>query len=154
MSMRRAIIVGALVGGCAVSPVIHFGEGKSPKQAQRDTMSEFGPARLATGEKWSGEIVTKKVRVWADNPYRTQNIHWEQSFDEPLELANLVMTSIFGLRLVPEYVAWDRDVPGATLTDDIHALQERDPGDDVFAVIGLTSSLPLVSATFEQLGLG
>ena len=33
------------------------------------------------------------------------------------------------------------------------ALIEIDPGDDVFAVVGLTSSLPLVSATFDELGL-
>ncbi len=33
------------------------------------------------------------------------------------------------------------------------ALQERDPGDDVFAVVVLTSSLPLVSAMFDELGL-
>jgi biopolymer transport protein ExbD len=116
-------------------------------------MNEIGPARLATGETWKGDVETVKVRVWADNPYRTQNIKWQATFDDPLELTNVVMTPLFGVKLVAEYQAWDRDVPGATLEDDLNALRERDSGDDVFVVIGLTSSLPLVSATFEQLGL-
>lgn len=130
-----------------------FGEGKSAKQAQRDTMNEFGPARLATGERWQGEVITKKIRVWADRQYRAQNVHWQETFAEPLELANVVLEPVIGVRLVAEYVEWDRHEPGATLTDDIQALGALDPGTDVFAVIGLTSSLPLVSSTFEQLGL-
>ena len=139
-------------GGC-VSPVMHFGEGKTAKQAQHDTMASFGPARLATGEKWAGEVQTRKIRVWADNQYRTQNRHWQQSFEQPLELANVVIEPILGIRFVAEYVEWERYEPGSTLTDDIKALEERDPGTDVFAVIGLTSSLSLVTATFDQLGL-
>lgn len=143
----------AVVLGACISPVMTFGEGKSAKQAQRDTMTSFGPARLATGEKWSGEVTTRKVRVWADNQYRAQNRQWQQTFEEPLGLANLVITPLFGLALTAEYTAWERDVPGATLGDALAALQEQDPGEHVFAVIGLTSSLPLVSATFDQLGL-
>lgn len=141
------------LGGCLVSPVMHFGAGKSAKEAQHDTMAEFSPARLGTDEHWKGEIATKKIRVWADNQYRTQNIHWQQTFEESLELTNSIISELLGVRLVPEYAVWDRDVPGATLMDSIKALQEQDPGDDVLVVIGLTSSLPLVSATFDELGL-
>jgi len=135
-----------------MSPVVSFGEGKTAKEAQRDTMSELGPARLVTGEKWSGDVETRKIRVWADEQYRAQNRQWQRTFEQPLELTNLVITPLFGLRLTAEYVVWDRHVPDATLADALAALQERDPGVDVFVVIGLTSSLPLVSATFDQLG--
>ncbi len=150
--MYRALACVAL-SGCLVSPVMHFGAGKSAKEAQHDTMAEFGPARLGTDEQWKGEIATKKIRVWADNQYRTQNIHWQETFEESLELTNSIISQLLGVRLVPQYSVWDRDVPGATLMDSIKALQEQDPGDDVFVVIGLTSSLPLVSATFDELGL-
>lgn len=150
--MLRAVVVGVVTIGC-MSPVMKFGSGKSATQAQRDTMSDLGPARLVTGDKWSGEVTTRKVRVWADDQYRAQNRQWQKSFDEPLELANLVIEPLFGLRLVAEYLVWDRNVPGARLADDIMALQARDPGNDVFAVVGLTSSLPLVSSTFDELGL-
>jgi biopolymer transport protein ExbD len=152
MSMYRALVCVAL-SGCLVSPVMHFGAGKSAKEAQHDTMAEFGPARLGTDEHWKGEITTKKVRVWADNQYRTQNIHRQETFEESLELTNSIIRELLGVRLVPEYAVWDRDVPGSTLMDGIKVLQEQDPGDDVFVVIGLTSSLPLVSATFDELGL-
>lgn len=146
------LLVACMVAGC-ITPVIPIGGGKSRKQAQRETMTGIGPSRLVLTPKWSGEITTRKIRVLADVPYRTQNRQWQKSFEEPLELANLVMTRTFGLRLEAEYVAWDRHEPGSRLTDDMVALQARDQGTDVFAVIGLTSSLPLVSATFEELGL-
>jgi biopolymer transport protein ExbD len=148
----RALTIALFTAGC-ISPVMHFGPGKTAKQAQHDTMAEFGPAHLVTGETWSGEVTTVKLRVWADSEYRTQNIHWQDTFEQPLELANLVLTPLFGVHMVAEYAVWDRDVPSATLTDDIVALEELDPGKDVFAVVGLTSSLPLVSATFDELGI-
>jgi len=151
LTVARWVVVAALLPSC-MSPVMQFGEGKSAKQAQRDTMNDFAPARLAGDAKWSGEVSTRKLRVWADNQYRTQNIRWQQSFEGPLELANVVLTPLFGLRLVPEYHVWERHVAGSTLADDLAALAKRDPGDDVFAVVGLTSALPLVSATFDELG--
>lgn len=146
-------VMGCLLASCLMTPVMTFGEGKTAKQAQRDTMHELGPAQLATSGAWRGDVTTKKIRVWADGPYRAQNVKWQQSFEGPLELANLVLGGSVGVRLVPEYVAWERHEPGSTLTDDIEALAARDPGDDVFIVVGLTSSLPLVSATFDDLGV-
>lgn len=152
MHIVRGLVLCALVAGC-MTPVMHFGEGKTAQQAQHDTMAEIGPKRLVTGEKWQGEVEKRKVRVWADAQYRSQNRQWQKSFDDPLALANLVITPLFGLELVADYQVWDRHVPEATLHDDLAALIEQDPGNDVFAVIGLTSSLPLVSATFDELGL-
>jgi hypothetical protein len=131
---------------------MRFGGGKSAKEAQHETMSDLAPARLATESTWAGDIATRKIRVWADDQYRAQNVRWQQSFEEPLERANLVLTAVFGLRLVPEYHAWERHVAGSTVAADLEALAGRDPGHDVLLVVGLTSSLPLVSATFDDLG--
>lgn len=130
-----------------------FGGGKTPKQAQQQTMSDFTPGRLVVEAKWDGEVTTKKIRVWADSQFRTQNIKWQQTFESTIELANVVLEPLFGLRLVAEYRAWQRHVPATTLADDLEALAAHDPGTDVFAVVGLTSSLPLVSSTFDELGL-
>jgi len=152
--MKRVVgcwIVVWLVAGC-MSPVMHFGAGKSPRQAQQETMSDLAPVRLETESRWSGEITTRKIRVWADDQYRAQNVRWQRSFEEPLELANLVLGAVFGLRLVPEYHVWERHAPGSTIAAELEALEERDPGRDVLIVVGLTSSLPLVSATFDDLG--
>ncbi len=149
-AVRCCVVVG-LSAGC-ISPVMRFGGGKSAKEAQYQAMSELAPVQLETEAKWAGEITTRKIRVWADDQYRAQNVRWQQSFEGPLELTNLVLTSLFGLRLVPEFHAWDRHVAGSTIGADLEALAERDPGRDVLMVVGLTSSLPLVSATFDELG--
>lgn len=151
LSVVRCCVVIGLSAGC-VSPVMHFGSGKSAKEAQRETMSDFTPVQLETQSKWAGEITTRKIRVWADDQYRAQNVRWQQSFEAPLELTNLVLTSLFGLRLVPEYRVWERHVAGSTVAEALEALAERDPGRDVLIVVGLISSLPLVSATFDELG--
>jgi hypothetical protein len=150
--MRFLVGLVVLVAGC-ISPVMTFGDGKTAKQAQRDTMADFGPARLVVNEKWAGPVVGKRVRVWADTQYRAQNVKWQQTFEATLELTNLVLEPLFGLQLVADYRAWDRHAPASSLADDLAALEAHDAGEDgVFAVIGLTSSLPLVSATFDELG--
>src|SRR5215813_7207543 len=150
-SVVRWSVVVCLLHGC-VSPVMRFGEGKSATEAQHEAMSDLTPVQLATEAKWAGDIVTRTIRVWADDHYRSQNVRWQRSFDETLELANLVLTSVFGLRVVAEYHVWERHAPGSMLADDLEALAERDPGQNAFIVVGLTSSLPLVSATFDELG--
>lgn len=143
-------MAGVLVG--CMSPVMTFGGGKSPRQAQHEVMSDLAPVQIATERTWSGEISTRKIRVWADDQYRAQNLRWQQSFEGPLELANLVLTSQLGLRLVPEFRTWERHAAGSTIAADLEALSQGDRGDGAFLVVGLTSALPLVSATFDDLG--
>lgn len=146
-------VAAVLVSAC-VSPVMHFGAGKSAHQAQHDTLAEFLPPQLDMTPAWHEAVRTAKLRVWADDDFRAQNLHWEHVFGEQLDYANAVLEPVLGLHLIADYRAWDFRAPaGSTLADDLHALEQRDPGDDVLAVIGLTSSLSLVTATFEQLGL-
>lgn len=147
--MQRLVVV--VLVGC-ISPVIPIGSGKSARQAQHDTMTNMTPARLSVEGRWGGDVTTTRIRVWGDSQYRAQNVKWQKSFEEPLEIANNVLTPLFGLKLVADYQVWERHAPGSSLSDDIAALTEIDPGDGVFAVIGLTTSLPLVSATIDDLG--
>jgi hypothetical protein len=150
---RVKVFAVVLVSAC-MSPVMHFGAGKSAHQAQHDTLAEFLPPQLDMTPAWHEAPRTAKIRVWADDDFRAQNIHWEHVFGEQLDYANAVLEPVLGLHLVADYHAWDfRAPPGSSLADDLHALEQHDPGDDVLAVIGLTSSLSLVTATFEQLGL-
>jgi biopolymer transport protein ExbD len=146
------VAVVVMLAAC-MSPVMQFGAGKSRTQAQRDTMREFTPSRLVADATWTGPVETRKIRVHADNQYRAQNVHWQKTFEESLEIANLIMKPLFGLALVAEYHSWERHVAGSTLEDDLGALEALDPGTDVIAVIGLTSSLALASATFDSIGL-
>ena len=140
--------------GCLITPVMHFGEGKSARQSQQDIVAEHvAPASFERSHEWDGKVSTVRIRVWADDAYRAQNVHWQQTFEAELEHANDVLGGMFGVRLVAELRSWSHAAAGATLEDSLQALAELDPGDDVLTVVGLTSSLGLVAATFEKLGV-
>jgi biopolymer transport protein ExbD len=151
------VVVAALLAGCLISPPIHFGGGKSPEQAQRDTLAKLMPPQLGgdSGDEATPppDVRDRRMRVWADDQFRAQNVHWERTFQDELDYANSVLAPLLGIRFVADYQAWSRHAPSATLADSLLALAEQDRGDDVFAVVGLTSSLGLTSATFEQIGL-
>jgi hypothetical protein len=152
-AMKKWVLVMVLSGCFVASPVVRFGSGKSASEAQHDEAAKLTPPALVVDGEWSGEIRTEKVSVWADDDYRAQNVHWQRTFDEELDYANHVLGSIVGLKLVPEYHDWPHHEPGHTLDEDLTELAQADPGDGVLTVIGLTSSMGLVSATFDQIGL-
>jgi hypothetical protein len=152
--MRLGVVVIFATGCFAQTPVITFGQGKSAKEAQHDQVNRLTPPTLVADEEWTGQIQTARIRVWADDEFRAQNVTWQRTFDEELGNANAVLGPWFGIKLEAEYQTWQHHAPGATLDEMLTELQQQDPGTDVFAVVGLTSSLSLVSATFEQLGVG
>ncbi|HET9624294.1 MAG TPA: matrixin family metalloprotease [Kofleriaceae bacterium] len=150
----KGVVVGAvLMAGCFVSPVLHFGDGKTRQQAQHETYERVTPASFADPHAWVGAVTTAKIRVWADDAYRAQNVHWQQAFQDQLEHVNDVLAGMFGVRLVAELRAWPRHAPGASLDETLDALSQDDAGDDVLSVVGLTSSIGLAAATFDQLGV-
>lgn len=139
--------------GCLISPVVHFGGGKSAREAQHEEYERVTPASFARHPQWAGEVSTAQLRVWADDAYRAQNLHWQRTFQDQLDLANEVLAATFGVRLVADYRVWRRHAPGASLEDSLDALARVDAGDGVLSAIGLTSSISLAAARFEQLGL-
>jgi len=147
------IVVLVMLAGCFVSPVMHFGGGKSAKESQHDQAAKMTPPALVTDREWNGTIATVKVRIYADDQFRAQNLHWQEAVEGEVAYANEVLGPEYGIKLVPEYREWSRNAPGESLEDALRELEQLDTGRDVMTVIGLTSSLSLVSATFEQLGL-
>lgn len=151
--MKSKLLV-LVMGGCfAATPVIRFGSGKSEKEAQHDRAAELTPPVLVADGEWSGEIKVARIRVWADDEYRAQNVHWERTFGDSLDYANEVLAPLLGMRIEAEYHAWQHHAPGNTLAQDLDELEQQDPGNGVLTVIGLTSSQGLTTATFEELGL-
>jgi hypothetical protein len=144
--------VGLVLAGC-ISPVMHFGDGKSAKQAQHDTLNELIPSTLDTSRAYAGQVRNAKVVVYADDEYRAQNLKWEQTFEDQLSRANAVLEPQFGLHLSADYHVWNHHAPGNSLDQDLDELRALDDGRGALTVIGLTSSLGLVSATFELLGV-
>jgi predicted Zn-dependent protease len=153
-SVGVLVVCGWLASACLISPVMHFGEGKSARESQHDIATEHvAPSSFERSHDWDGRISSARIRVWADDAYRAQNLHWQQTFEDELEHANEVLGGMFGVRLVAELRSWSRAAPAATLEDTLRALAELDPGDDVLTVVGLTSSTAIVAATFEQIGV-
>jgi hypothetical protein len=150
MMLKLVAVLG--LASCIVTPVMRFGGGKSAPQAQHETLAKFTPGRLSFEKRWNGPVMDAKIRIYADDEYRTQNRRWRDAFDDHLAYVNAVLGANFGVRLTADYRDWNRHAPGATLAQSLEALQELDAGDNVLTVVGLTSSLTLASATFEQLG--
>ncbi|HEX7843089.1 MAG TPA: M12 family metallo-peptidase [Kofleriaceae bacterium] len=151
----KLVAVGVMVMlcGCLISPVIRFGSGKSAHQVQQEEYGRVTPASFAGHHEWAGDVSTATLRVWADDAYRAQNLHWQQTLQDQLDAANEVLAATFGVRLVADYRVWQRHAPGASLEESLDALAQIDAGDGVLSVVGLTSSVSLVAATFEQIGL-
>jgi len=151
--MKLVVVVGAFVMVCGcLSPVMRFGGGKSVHEVQQEEYGRVTPTSFAGHHEWAGDVRTARIHVWADDAYRAQNLHWQQTIQDQLEAANEVLAATFGVRLVADYRVWQRHAPGASLEESLDALDELDAGEDVLSVVGLTSSISLVSATFEQLG--
>jgi hypothetical protein len=131
-----------------------FGGGKSRTQAQHDVLEEFTPPGLDTDPVSNAPVKDVRVRVWADEEYRSQNTQWRQAAEHVVDEANKVLVAKLRLRLVADYQPWSyRAEPSDKLPDRLLALAQHDPGNGVFAVIGLTSSMGIVEATFEELGV-
>jgi len=122
-------------------------------KTERKLLGKEVPAVLEARTKFEGSIRTAKVRVWADNDYRSQNLRWKQGFGDQLDYANQLLEPMLGLRLEAEYRDWDRRAPQAPLRETAAELAAMDPGDDVAWVFGLTSALPLLSQTTDELGV-
>lgn len=148
-------VAAVLASGCfLVGPPIPIGGGgKSPAQLQRQGIGKLLPAQLTATRRWTGEVRVAKLRVWADAEHRAQNVRWQHGFDEQLDHVNQVLIPMLGVRLEAEYRSWEHHAPSTTLAEHLEALAGQDPGEDVVWVVGLTSSLSLVSPTFDQLGV-
>lgn len=131
---------------------MHFG-GPSSARAEHATATRVTPPILDVESTWRGPVIAATIRVWADDDYRAQNVHWEATFADELAYANEVLAAQFGVRLVADYRVWSRQAPGATLAESLDELAAHDTGAGVIAVVGLTSSATLATATFEKQGL-
>ena len=153
--MKRVAVSLAVLfaSGCFVSPVIPFGGGVSSEKAQRVGIEQQVPALLTAGQTWKGPTRVARVRVWADDEYRAQNVRWQRGFEEQLVYVNAVLAEMLGIRLEAEYHAWQRHAPEAPLSEHLAALVRQDAGDDVQFVVGLTSALGLVAESFEKIGV-
>jgi predicted Zn-dependent protease len=146
--MHRVVIALALA--------VAAGCGGNVINIQRKILHDEMPAVIEmtdAGKRWKGEPRIAKVRIYADEEYRAQNMRWKHGFTDQIDYANQLLEPAFGVRLEPEFKDWDRRAGEASLAETLKALVDLDAGDDVAWVIGLTSSLTIVSDSVDALGM-
>jgi biopolymer transport protein ExbD len=153
--MAVALVVGC--GNRTVKTIVHefYKSGPKKRSYEQIVKDDATPPALVADALWSAPVRTVTIRVWADDEYRAQHMHWRRSFQEQLDYANEVLVALLGVRLEPDYREWNRRAgPEVRLEDSLDALKAQDRASDgVFAVVGLTSSLSLVSRSYEKLGV-
>jgi len=128
---------------------------RSPKDVQRDYARSLRPAEVAPEAPAPGvPIRTLRARAYVDREYRAQTLRWSQRIEQQVARANRVLEAQFGARLeLVEVREWERADRTGELPVAMAELAALDPGSDVDWVIGFVSSLPVFSASHEQLGL-
>lgn len=126
------------------------------RQAGHDRrwLRKLTPAPLGVEHPHRGEPRVAKVRVWVDEDFRAQRVHWREEVSEQLDDANQFLEPALGLRL--EAIAiepWAIRTAGRELGNALEELERVDPGVDVPWVLGLVSSVPMVAASYEQIGM-
>jgi len=148
--VAAAVAAVALVG-CFHSGLMQIGAGK---KAQRRQLAKAAPAELEVTNPWQGEPRPAKVRVWVDEDFRSQNLHWRAEIEEQIDEANQILIPALGVRLdVAAIEPWPARSAGRSVEEALIDLEQRDPGDGATWVIGYMSSLSMVSSGFEQLGM-
>jgi tetratricopeptide (TPR) repeat protein len=150
--VQRAVAVAVMLGiaitaGCASNPYAQR------VRAERTVLAKYIPAALEATKRYDGEVRVAKVRIYADERYRAQNMAWERKFGDELDYANQLFEPLLGLRLEAEYRKWERAGDDTSLLPTVEALAALDPGTDVAWVIGLTGSLEIVSTSSDELGM-
>lgn len=95
-----------------------------------------------------------RVRLYASQEYRAQRAGWQSRVTKMVDSAGEVLGPAFGVRLeVVDARSWNAECDPESLEACLQELALYDPGDDVDWVIGLISSVPHFSATFDELGM-
>jgi tetratricopeptide (TPR) repeat protein len=129
-------------------------KGPSRKVVQRHNLALITPVPLESTNPWKGEPRELKVRVYLDEDFRAQTMHWKQQIEEQFDDANQFLVPALGIRLeIVSYEMWEQRSASMSMGELAAALAAHDPGDDVAWVVGYVSSLSVASSSFEQLGV-
>jgi hypothetical protein len=95
-----------------------------------------------------------RVRLYASQEYRAQRAGWQSRVAKMVDAAGEVLGPAFGVRLeVVDARSWNAECDPESLDECLQELALYDPGDDVDWVVGLISSVPRFTATFDELGM-
>lgn len=147
--MRSVVIAGAVVCLAGSSACLR----DQVKSEQKRFAKRHTPATLKARGKVQGDPRPVKLRVYAGHEYRAQNRRWREQFESYLDLANQILVPELGLQMqVAGYESWTRQAPGDKMDKMLEELEGADAGADVDVVVGLVSSLSVVTTTMRDLG--
>ncbi len=132
------------LGGCTTAWYSAYQRQKESEEALRPRAPEQPAA--------AGTLTPVRVRVWADDGFRSQNVDWQGQVRRQIERANQILAAE-GVELVlAEARPWSR-ATGTSLEDDLAALEVYDNAPDVDLVVGMVSALRAFSDAMHLLGM-
>lgn len=141
------VLQGCLFGGSVGGP-------KKSASVEKRRVLDLTPSQFSMEKVHEGEPKIAKVRVYAGDGYRSQNVNWELKFAAQLDLASQILVPAFGVRLeIVDTRPWQRTADGSDLEAMLSELEALDPGEDVDWVIGLVTGLPYASPSVHELGM-
>ncbi len=142
--MRRAWLVALVLPGCTTAWYDAWRADKNRAEALR-------PAAAHESAAPPRSLRRVRARLWADETYRSQNVHWSTHVERQIAVVN-GMLAPYGAELeVLAAQPWPRR-SADDLSADLAALVAHDPGEDVDLVIGYVTALPAFTASMHQLG--
>jgi hypothetical protein len=130
---------------------------ETPHSRQAAVLAQLTPDELTptTRPVAAQTVRTIKVMAMVDDDSRTESRDFEARLRQQFELASTYTKDTLGLRF--EIVAmrtWSHRAGTAPLGRSLEALERAEHGEGVDLVVGFVSSLPVIEASQDQLGMG
>jgi tetratricopeptide (TPR) repeat protein len=129
---------------------------RSPYTIERDyARNQLAPVPVRPQQVLEREasLSVASVIAYADADYR-RNLHWARTFESLIARANALLEPEFGVRLeIKEVRVWSRSAPIEDMAAALDELERTNAGGDSDFVIGLSGAVPLVTASFDRLGM-
>ncbi|MBT8470671.1 MAG: hypothetical protein KJN97_18135, partial [Deltaproteobacteria bacterium] len=144
-SLALLILLILLVAGCTVAQQV---------QSRKRNVAAMKGAEVSGGGLERPIEHVGQIRVYASQEYRAQRAGWEARVRKMVDSSGEVLGPAFGLRLeVVDTRVWDADCDPERLQECLDELAALDPGEGVDWVIGLVSSVPRFTESFDELGM-
>ena len=96
-----------------------------------------------------------RMRIYASTAYEAQTIDWQRQVRDLIDDANPILAAALGAHLELDTMqTWDDAVEGSSLEATLVALRAKDSGEGVDWVAGMVGSIPRVTESFHELGMG
>src|SRR6185436_5604025 len=116
--------------------------------------ARWAPVPIQVVDRGHPERRKVRVRVYADADYRANVVRWQERAREMFSDLKILVGPTFGVRFEVESCRRWEDTPAGMTTDTaLELLEKKDPGEDVYWVVGFISALPLITTSVHHIGM-